>query len=126
MLKESSMQLFVDLGATVESRWRQQHYNEDVFPDIAAQSLLDSNLTERVDPREIIRWIHNTPELPRQLDRKGSFGNPPITLSLGIDFTSTFTFGSKVLLLFINTHFREPFRCYWEVVSWSGSLVRLN
>lgn len=80
------MQPFAKLGALVESRWREQNYNEDVFPDLAAQALLELDLTEKVDPWEIIRWVHTTRELPRQQDRQGKFGNPPITLFLGPRF----------------------------------------
>ena len=80
------MQPFAELGALVESRWREQNYNEDVFPRIAAQALTESDLTAHVDPWEIIRWVHTTPQLPRQEDRRGNFGNPPITLLNGARF----------------------------------------
>ena len=80
------MQPFTELGAMVESRWREKNYNEDPFPAIAAQALLESELTERIDPWEVIRWVHRTPNLPRQQDRKGNFGNPPITLFVGPRF----------------------------------------
>lgn len=80
------MQPFAELGALVESRWREKNYNEDLFPDIAAQALVESELTDRVDPWEIIRWVHRTPNLPPQQDRKGKFGNPPITLFVGPRF----------------------------------------
>lgn len=80
------MQPFQELGALVERRWREQNYDHGVFPDIAAQALLESDLTAQVDPWEIIRWVHTTPMLPRQQDRKGIFGNPPITLFVGSRF----------------------------------------
>lgn len=80
------MQPFAELGALVEGRWREQNYREDLFPEIAAQALSESDLTARVDPWEIIRWVHTTPQLPRQQDRKGLFGNPPITLFNGARF----------------------------------------
>src|SRR5206468_3671410 len=57
-----------------------------LFPDIAAQALLESDLTGRVDSWEIIRWVHTTPDLPRQQDPKGKFGDPPITLFTGARF----------------------------------------
>jgi hypothetical protein len=80
------MRQFQELGALVESRWREQNYNEDLFPEIAAHALAESVLTEQVDPWEVIRWVHKTPNLPRQQDRKGKFGNPPITLFVGSRF----------------------------------------
>ena len=80
------MKPFAELGALVEGRWRDQNYNEDLFPDVAAHALAESDLTGEVDPWEIIRWVHTTPELPRQQDPKGKFGDPPITLFAGPRF----------------------------------------
>ena len=80
------MQPFADLGALVEARWRDQNYNEDSFPKIAAQALSEINPTERTDPWEIIRWAHKTPDLPEQMDLAGKFGNPPITTYVGPRF----------------------------------------
>ena len=80
------MKPFAKLGALVEDRWRAENYSEDSFPDIAAQALEESDLTTKVDPWEIIRWVHATPDLPRQQDPKAKFGNPPITLFVGPRF----------------------------------------
>jgi hypothetical protein len=77
---------FAELGALVESRWRAQDYNESVFPGIAAQALSELNLSARVDPWEIVRWVHKTPDLPEQMDLAGKFGNPPITTYVGPRF----------------------------------------
>ena len=80
------MQPFAELGALVEARWRDQNYNEDCFPEIAAGALAELNPGERVDPWEIIRWAHETPDLPEQMDLPGKFGNPPLTLYVGPRF----------------------------------------
>ena len=80
------MQPFSELGALVESRWCDKNYDENLFPDIAARGLREADLTARVDPWDIIRWVHTTTELPRQIDRQGKFGNPPITLFAGPRF----------------------------------------
>jgi len=80
------MQLFAELGALVESRWRDRNYDESKFPDIAAQALSELNPGDRVDPWEIIRWVHTTPDLPEQMDPLGKFGNPPLTLYVGPRF----------------------------------------
>ncbi len=80
------MQPFADLGALIESRWRDQNYNEEVFPGIAARGLSEAKLCERVDPWEIISWAQTTPDLPRQMDPEGKFGDPPITLYAGSRF----------------------------------------
>lgn len=80
------MRPFAELGALVKGRWRDQNYDEDLFPGIASQALAESDLTAKVDPWEIIRWVHTSPDLPRQQDRSGKFGNPPITLFVGPRF----------------------------------------
>jgi hypothetical protein len=80
------MEEFQKLGALVEGRWKEQNYNEQLFPDIAAQALLESDLPARVDPWEIIRWVHNTAALPEQHDMEGRFGDPPVTLFAGPRF----------------------------------------
>ena len=80
------MKAFTDLGALVERRWRDQNYNESQFPAIAAQALLDLNLSFRVDPWEVIRWAQTTPDLPEQMDLEANFGDPPITVYVGPRF----------------------------------------
>lgn len=80
------MKSFEDLGQAVEQRWRDANYDEHSFPEIAANELAMSNLAERVDPWEIIRWVHTSPSLPEQRDIKGRFGDPPITLFGGSRF----------------------------------------
>lgn len=80
------MRLFEELGALIERRWRDQNYAESVFPEIAAQSLSESNLCDLVDPWEIIRWVHAASTLPVQMDLQAKFANPPITLYVGPRF----------------------------------------
>ena len=80
------MQPFADLGALVEGLWRDKNYDENIFPNIAAKALREADLTARVDPWEIIRWVHTTTQLPHQVDPRGNFGNPPITLFAGPRF----------------------------------------
>src|SRR5258708_25265758 len=80
------MQAFNELGALVESRWRNETYAEDLFPGIASQTLSELRLSERVDPWEIIRWAHSTPTLPEQMDLAAKFGNPPVTVYVGHRF----------------------------------------
>lgn len=80
------MQPFAELGALVESRWKDQNYSEQLFPEIAAQALVESELPARVDPWEIIRWVHTATTLPEQRDVEGKFGNPPVTLFSGARF----------------------------------------
>ncbi len=80
------MEPFTQLGTLVESRWRDQNYNEKLFPEIAAQALAEMKLSERVDPWEIIHWVQTTPNLPEQMDLEADFGDPPLTLYVGPRF----------------------------------------
>ncbi len=80
------MRVFEELGALIERRWRDQNYAESAFPEIAAQSLSESNLCDLVDPWAIIRWVHSASTLPVQMDLQAKFGNPPITLYVGSRF----------------------------------------
>jgi hypothetical protein len=80
------MQPFNELGDLVESRWRDQNYNEQLLPSIAAQALAEVNPSARVDPWEIIQWFHTTPNLPQQMDLEANFGDPPLTLYVGPRF----------------------------------------
>jgi len=80
------MEDFQKLGGLVETRWKAENYNEELFPEIAAQALSEANLPAQVDPWEIIRWVHTTVSLPEQRDVEGRFGNPPITVFSGARF----------------------------------------
>jgi len=80
------MEEFEKLGELVESRWKTENYSEQAFPEIAAQALTESDLPSRIDPWDIIRWVHTAATLPEQQDVEGRFGNPPITLFRGARF----------------------------------------
>jgi hypothetical protein len=80
------MKPFQEIGELVESRWRKENYSEEVFPELAAQALTESNLPAQVDAWEIIRWVQAANSLPDQKDVEGRFGDPPITLYSGPRF----------------------------------------
>lgn len=80
------MEEFQDLGALVERRWKAENYSEQLFPEVAAQALAEADLPARVDPWDVIRWVHTAAALPEQKDVDGRFGNPPITLFAGARF----------------------------------------
>ena len=80
------MQLFQELGELIERRWRKENYSEEIFPELAAQALSESNLPAQVDPWDIIRWVQGATALPDQKDAEGRFGDPPITLFAGPRF----------------------------------------
>jgi hypothetical protein len=123
------MQFFQELGALVERRWRDRNYRETDFPEIAAEALAETNPNQRVDPWEVIRWLHTTDQLPSQQDILGNFGNPPITLYCGprfyidiyfwLDGTTTIHehcfAGAFLVLLGSSIHSRYSFRQTEEV-----------
>jgi hypothetical protein len=80
------MKFFDELGAIVEQRWRDKNYDEAAFADIAAKALDEMPPHQHLNAWEVIRWLHTTPQLPRQMDVEGRFGNPPITLFVGNRF----------------------------------------
>lgn len=118
------MEEFQKLGERVERQWKAENYSEQLFPEIAAQILIDSDLPGRVDPWDIIRWVNSSTTLPEQHDVDGRFGNPPVTLFSGprfyidvyywLDGTTTihqhsFT-GAFQVLLGSSLHSRYSFR----------------
>ncbi len=74
------MELFQQLGAEIEVEWREQNYNEDIFPKLAAEALARAELPSKVSAWEVIEWTLSQSELPPQKDAPGIFGDPPITL----------------------------------------------
>ena len=80
------MELFRELGAEIEETWRDQNYNEEGFPAIAAEALGRANLPSKVSAWEIIEWTLRQSELPPQKDPGAKFGDPPITLFAGPRF----------------------------------------
>jgi hypothetical protein len=80
------MQFFKELGSAVEHRWRDRDYSDEVFPAIAEEVLTENNLFGKLDPWDVIRWLHETTELPEQHDIQGAFGQPPITVFNGYRF----------------------------------------
>jgi hypothetical protein len=80
------MKFFAELGSLIERRWRDQNYDEEVFPRIAERALAELPPSENVDAWDIIRWVFATTEIPSQQDMPGKFGDPPITLYAGPRF----------------------------------------
>lgn len=80
------MELFAKLGAEIEDIWREQDYNEEVFPKIAADALARADIPSKLSAWEVIEWTLRQSELPPQQDPAGNFGDPPITLFVGPRF----------------------------------------
>lgn len=80
------MKFFAELGALIEQRWRDQNYNDELFPAIAEQALTELPPHKNVDAWDIVRWLFATTEIPQQQDVPAKFGDPPITLYSGPRF----------------------------------------
>ena len=80
------MQAFRELGVRIETEWRDKNYNDDVFPEIAANALLEADLAAKIDLWDPVRWVHTTTDFTQQMDPQANFGDPPITLFVGPRF----------------------------------------
>lgn len=80
------MQLFHQLGAEIEQIWREQNYNEELFPTLAADALKRAELPSKLTAWDVLEWTLRETELPRQRDVPGRFGDPPITVYSGLRF----------------------------------------
>lgn len=74
------MELFKNLGAEIETVWRDKNYDESVFPSIASDALDKAGLPGKVSAWEVIKWALGETVLPEQRDVNGNFGDPPITV----------------------------------------------
>ena len=74
------MEVFSQTGEEIEDRWRRSEYDEDAFPGIAATVLEESDIIDKTDIWEIMRWALAETQLPQQQDLKAAFGDPPLTL----------------------------------------------
>lgn len=74
------MELFQTLGREIEEVWRNENYDEEIFPALAADALRRAELPTKVTAWEVIEWALAQNELPPQKDPNANFGDPPITL----------------------------------------------
>jgi hypothetical protein len=80
------MQLFETLGEKIEQLWRDKNYDENLFPEIAAQSLKEANLPGKISAWDVIDWTLQETTLPTQQDVYSKFADPPITIYNGPRF----------------------------------------
>jgi hypothetical protein len=78
------MQIFDELGQLVEQCWKDQNYDEKVFPQICEQALLEANLIDRVEPLQIIRQLLSSVSWPSRED--DAFSDLPLVLYAGPRF----------------------------------------
>ena len=68
------------IGEALERRWAARGYRRQCFHDIAAECLRAASFHRQFDEEEIIKWVNGAASLPRQLDPRSSFGQPPLTV----------------------------------------------
>jgi hypothetical protein len=68
------------IGEALERRWAARGYRHQCFHDIAAECLRAASFQRHFDEEEIIAWVNRAASLPRQLDPRSSFGQPPLTV----------------------------------------------
>jgi hypothetical protein len=74
------------LGDEIEDLWREENYDESVFPALAAAALRGADLPSRLADWDLVEWALDSGELPPQKDPQSRFGEPPITLYVGPRF----------------------------------------
>src|SRR5262245_60676181 len=80
------MQIFQELGSTIEDAWRARDYDELAFPDIAARALERRRLHREIDHGDVLRWLLGAPDIPLQEDLAAGFGDPPVSVYRGRRF----------------------------------------
>jgi hypothetical protein len=68
------------LGEEIERRWSSRNYGRKFFPHIAVDCLREAAFHRKFDEDEIIAWVNRVKTLPQQLDPRGAFGQPPLTV----------------------------------------------
>ena len=74
------MEIFRKLGEQVEDAWRENNYNEEVFPGARGRGLRRRIFRRRSRRGTCSSGRSKETELPPQKDPHGNFGDPPITL----------------------------------------------
>lgn len=80
------MEFFHRLGDLVGHRWKERNYNEAVFPEVAAQALLEFPPNENSTLWDVLKPATTAEVLPFQADLEAHFGDPPLTVYLGRGF----------------------------------------
>lgn len=75
-----SMELFTELGAIIEQRWRERNYDETIFPQLAADHLGEADLPSQISAWDVAAWALRETNLPEQRDLSANFGEPPLTV----------------------------------------------
>lgn len=75
-----SVSALVQLGEEIERRWASRKHARKYFHHLAADCLREAAFHRKFDEDEIIAWANRAKFLPQQLDPRGVFGQPPLTI----------------------------------------------
>lgn len=74
------------MGDTLHHLWEREHFDIDVFPTLACQTITTFNPSQEINIFDIPYDLLNSQEIPHQRINKGSsFGQPPLTLYVSED-----------------------------------------
>jgi hypothetical protein len=85
-IRRQLSQLFHDLGTEIERSWSAVGNQLAAFPDVAADVLRQRRPDRELDVTDIVRWVLDTTELPKQRDVRAIFGEPPVSVYNGPTF----------------------------------------
>jgi hypothetical protein len=74
------MKEFSKLGAIIRQRWQAVSYDENLFPEIAADGLREADLPSKLTAWDVAQWALRETTLPVQHDLTARFGEPPLTV----------------------------------------------
>ena len=80
------MEFFRKFGDELERKWARSHYDHAVFADLATDALTRTLPSDHLSPMDVIRWVHETANLPPQDHLKDAFGEPPLCVYAGSEF----------------------------------------
>src|SRR6266508_3748075 len=85
-IRRQLSQLFQDVGTEIERSWSAAGHDLAAFPAVATDVLRERQPHRDVDVTEIVRWVLDTAELPKQRDVTAIFGEPPVSVYNGPAF----------------------------------------
>src|SRR4051794_26008812 len=71
---------FQRLGERIERSWLERSYDEESFPQLAHDALVQAPPIEHVETADIVDWIFGPRQTFRQPQHAHLFGEPPVLL----------------------------------------------
>ena len=86
LIRRPLSQLFQKIGTEIERSWSARGHDLAEFPDVATEVLRERRPDTDLDITDIVRWVLDTAELPKQRDVGAIFGEPPVSVYNGPTF----------------------------------------